>query len=264
MFLHIPDSSTDEDQVISNLNTSVDLLEGKFQSLTSKTLKRLQHEGVGIDFFYAEITSMKVTLKRIAGRYLQKCFRSSLTLEMLWGELNYFWDFFNYELFRHVVTVMFTKQDDPLLSSLAEYETEIRKFLSSTKICDFFKVWPFSTDEPQKKKIVELKSVLVRVDRKWEDCTLQDLKNHTSSFAQSFFLPPELFCLAGVSKSSISILWYTYPCVASAIEEQVTDKTISDFLSDYGFISITIDNLQIYPLTPIRKCSLLLQKMYKL
>ena len=52
---------------------------------------------------------------------------------------------------------MFT---DPMLRQLAEYEAEIGRFLSSTKLCDFFKVWPFSIEKPKEKEVAELKSVV--------------------------------------------------------------------------------------------------------
>ena len=254
-----------EDPIISDLQTTVDILETKFQQLTSQTLKRLQQTGVNVGTFYAQVTCMKHTLKRLAGKYVRESYKqlaSSVSpLESLWGELNNFWDFFNYELLQHVIRVMFTVADDPLLSQLAEYEDEIGRFLSSTKLCHFFKVWPFSTDKPQEKEVAQLKRVVVRVDRKWEDCTLLDVKNISNTFAQGFFLPREFLLLAGVSRSSVSLLWYVPPSLASSIEEKVKEN--NDFLSENGFLSITIDDLQVYPLTPMRQCSLHLQRLYE-
>ena len=257
-------SSIIKDEVISNIQAQVDILETKFQALTTQTLERLQQTSVSVDTFYAKVTCMKYTLKRIAGKYVRESLKqlgSSTTLQMLWGELNFFWDFFNYELLKHVITIMFTASDDPLLSQLAEYEENLGRFLSSTKLTDFFVVWPFSTDKPQDKEVAELKRVIVRVDRKWEDYTLHDVKAVTSVFAQGFFLPREFLLLAGVGKSSVSLLWYVPPPLASLIAEKLNEK--NDFLSDNGFLSITIDGHQVYPLTPVRQCSLHLKTMYE-
>ncbi len=93
---------------------------------------------------------MKLSLKSLARKYVEECFEKANTLAKIWDKLN---DFFNYELFQHVVRVMFTEADDPLLSKLAEYGSEMDGFLSSTKLCDFFKMWPFSIDSPQKKEV---------------------------------------------------------------------------------------------------------------
>ena len=258
------DSSTVKDQVLTSLQERVDILETKFQALTSQALKRLQQTSVRVDTFYAQVTCMKHTLRGLAGKYIRESLNklgSSATLEMLWGELNFFWDFFNYELLQHVVRVMFTETDDPLLCQLAEYEDEIGRFLSSTKLCDFFEVWPFSTEKPQEKEIRELKRVVVKVNRKWKECTLHDVKNISSTFAQGFFLPHEFLLLAGVGKSSVSLLWYVTPSMASLIAEKPKEK--NDFLSDNGFLSIIIDGHQVYPLTPMRQCSSCLKTMYE-
>ncbi len=200
---------------------------------------------------------MKLSLKNLAGKYIEECFEKAQTLAKIWGKLNRFWDFFNYELFRHVLRVMFTDADDPLLSQLAEYESEMDKFLYSTKLSDFFKVWPFSIDSPQEKEVGKLKNVIVRVNKSWDDCTLRDVKNISNTFAQGFFLPREFLLVAGVGKSSVSILWSVPPSLASSIEQGK-----EDFLADNDFLSITIDGIQVYPLTPIKQASLRLKRMY--
>ena len=91
--LQIINAESCEDQVISDLQTKVDVLETKFQSLTAETLERLQHDGVSMDTFYARVTNMMLTLKQTAGKYLRECFKQlgpTSTLEVLWGDLN-FW-----------------------------------------------------------------------------------------------------------------------------------------------------------------------------
>ena len=264
LMLHVSIGSSKNEQHVSDLQAKVDVLETKFNSLTTQALECLHQTGVSVSMFYAKISCMKHTLKRIAGKYLKQCFKqlsafSKPDVESLWGELNWFWDFFNYELLQHVIRVMFTQRDDPLLGQLVEYENEIGTFLSSTKLCDFFKVWPFSTDKPQEKDILELKRVVVRVDRRWEECTLLDVKNISSTFAQGFFLPREFLLLAGVSKSSVSFLWYVPPSIASSIEDKVEEK--NDFLIDNGFLSIAIESLQVYTLNPMRQCSIHVQRI---
>ncbi len=64
---------------------------------------------------------MSVSLKHIAGNYVKECFEKPNTLANMWGKLNQFWDFLNYELFQHVARVMFTETNDPLLRKLAVY-----------------------------------------------------------------------------------------------------------------------------------------------
>ncbi len=206
---------------------------------------------------------MKHDVKKVSSTCFEETFDKidkippTYSLSIFWGKLNRFWDFFNYELFQHVVRVMFTEADDPLLSKLAEYESDMDGFLSSTKLCDFFKVWPFSIKNPQVKEVSELKNVVVKVNKSWDDCTLRDIKNISSTFAQGFFLPREFLLVAGVGKSSVSILWSVPLSLASSIEEQVKQGK-EDFLADNGFLSISI----VVLLPPMKKCFLKLKKLY--
>ena len=68
----VADSPTVKDQVLSNLKEGVDILESKFQALTSRALKRLQQTGVRVDTFYAQVTCMKHTLRGLAGKYIRE------------------------------------------------------------------------------------------------------------------------------------------------------------------------------------------------
>ncbi len=210
---------------------------------------------VSVDDFYVAISNMKLSMKCLAKKYVEECFEKASTLAKIWGKLNHFWNFFNYELFQQVVRIMFTKLDDPLLSQLAKYENEMEIFLSRTKLCDFVDHWPFSIAKPGKRAIKKLKKLIITVDQKWEDCTLHDVKKTKRIFSVGFSLPQEFMVLKGAGTGSVSIVLYAPTSVASSIEEQVKQGK-DDFLADNGFLSITIDGVQVYPLTPMKQASL--------
>ena len=195
---------------------------------------------------------MKLSLKHLAGKYVRECFMKTSNFSMIWGDLNQFWDFFNCELFQHVVRVMFTEDDNPLPSKLAEYENELEIFLHGTKLCDFVEYWPFTITKPKQTSIKKLKRVIVTVYKKWEDCTLHDVKKTRRIFSKEFSLPKEFMVLAGVSESSVCILWYVPPSLASSIEQQMKQGK-SGFLADNSFLSINIDGVQLDLLTPGQK-----------
>ncbi len=232
----------------------MDYLETKFQLLTDEAHQRIKISGVSVDDFYASISNMKLSMKCLAKKYVKECFEKANTLAKIWGELNHFWDFFNYELFQHVVRVMFTEAEDPLRRELAEYESDMEIFLSRTKLCDFVDYWPFSITQPKKKAIKKLKRIVITVDKKWEDCTLHDVKKTRRIFSKGFFLPQEFMVVKGVGNGSVSILLSVLPSLASSIEEQVKQGK-EDFLADNGFLSITIEGVQVYLLTPMRQTS---------
>ena len=207
---------------------------------------------------------MGVSLRHIAGRYFDECFGKVIgttSFAFFLGKLNRFWDFFNYELFVHVIQTIFPDTHDSLRCAVDTYIKEIETFCTATNVSDFFHVWPFSIDKPQEKDIVEFKQTVVKVNKQWEDCTLRDVKDISRIFAQSFFLPREFLLLAGVGKSSVSLLWLVPLSLARSVEEEVAEK--NGFLSGNGFLSVTVDNCQVYPLTPMKQCSLHLQRKYE-
>ncbi len=236
------------------MDDQVEHLEKIFKLLTNEGYRQIKKSGVSVDDFYAIISSMNVSMRYLVGNYVEECFEKAQTLAKMWGKLNQFWDFLNYELFQHVVRGIFTEADDPLLSKLAEYESEREIFLSSTKLCDFVNHWPFSIAKPTKKLIDKFKRIVVKVCNKWEDCTLYDVKTSNEIFSKGFSLPQQFMLLAGGVKGSVSIILYVPPSLASSIEEQVKQGK-EDFLADNGFLSITIDGVQVYPLTPMKQAS---------
>ena len=243
----------------------VNILETTFHSLVNEVFECLEREGVSLGTFYAKVSSMKLELKNFAGDYFEESFGKVVaysSLAIFWGKLNRFWDFFNYELFQHVVETMLNKVNDALLCKVSDYVREIEAFSESTKVCDFYQVWPFSTRKPQAKDVARFKRMVVEIDKHWEDCTLRDVKYLTRRFAHDSNLPQEFLLLAGVGKGSVFLFWYAPSSVASSIEVKVKDK--SNFMSDNGILSITIDDLQVYPLTQIRQCSKHLKRIYEL
>ncbi len=238
----------------SSLDDQVDHLETKFQWLTNEAYRRMKISDVSVDDFYVAISNMKLLMKCLAKKYVEECFKKASTLAKIWGKLNHFWNFFNYELFQQVVRIMFTKLDDPLLRELAQYENEMEIFLSRTKLCDFVDHWPFSIAKPKQKAIQKLKRIIITVVQKWEDCTLHDVKKTKRIFSVGFSLPQEFMVLKGGGTGSVSILLYAPPSVASSIEEQVKQGK-DNFLADNGFLSITIDGVQVYPVSLLQGTS---------
>ncbi len=259
-YVHVPyklNSFTDNsrEEKCCDLQEIIDCLESQFSYLTRDAGERLKQEHVPIEEFYRKVSSMTLSLKIVVGKYFKETFESVSSFDVFWGHLNQFWDFFNCELFQHVVRVMFTEADDPLLSKLAEYESELKEFLSKTKLSDFVDHWPFSITKPPKTVIRKLKGVLITVHKKWEDCTLYDIKKTRKKISEEFMLPPEFMVLVGAGNGSVSILLYVPPSLASSIKEQVKQGK-EDFLADNGFLSITIDGVQAYPLPSMEQSSL--------
>ena len=258
----------------------VQQLKHMFKRLARHTYHRLVEMKIDIKDFYADISCMDPSLRHVAGKFFEECFSATSDMAAFWGKLNRFWDFYNFELLQHIMQTMFDDIDDSLLREMEEneretfiekigslrkdmetYEKEITDFSSKTKVCDFFRIWPFGMPKPEEAR---LRKVVLKVEKNkiWEDYTLLDIKKTSKTVAQAFFLPRYLLLIVGVEEGSVSIFWYVPPSVARLLEKHVTEVKPGFFIAN-GFQSISINDVQLYPLTPMREYSLYIQRLYQ-
>ena len=249
-----------------------------FKRLARHTYHRLVEMKIDIKDFYADVSGMDISLDKVAGNFFEECFSATSNMAAFWGKLNRFWDFYNFELLQHIMQTMFDDIDDSLLREMEEneretfnekigslrkdmetYEKEITDFSSKTKVCDFFRYWPFRTEKPEEARV---RKVVLKVEKNWEGCTLLDIKKTSNTIAQAFFLPRHFLLISGVEEGCVSILWYVPPSVARLLERGVAEVKPGFFIAN-GFQSISINDVQLYPLTPMREYSLYIQRLYQ-
>ena len=107
-----------------------------------------------------------------------------------------------------------------------------------------------------------LRKVVLKVEKSWEGCTLLDIKKTSNTVAQAFFLPRHFLLIGGVEEGCVSILWYVPSSVARLLEKGMAEVKPGFFISN-GFQSININDVQLYPLTPMREYSLYIQRLYE-
>ena len=265
---------------VTNLSDRVKQLERMFNKLSRDTIKSLGKMNVDIDEFYGQVSSMDISLDNVAGNFFEECFSATSNMAGFWGKLNRFWNFYNFELLQHIIQTMFDDIDDSLLREMEEneretfiekigslrkdmetYEKEITDFSTKTKVCDFFHYWPFRTKKPEEAGVRE---VVLKVEKNkiWEDYTLLDIKETSNTIAQAFFRTTHFVLIVGVKKGCVSILWYVPPSVARLLEKRVVEVQPGFFIAN-GIQSISINDVQLYPLTPMREYSLYIQRLYE-
>ena len=204
---------------------------------------------------------MGVSLRASTLTFLEDCFDKldpQSHISKVWRKLSSIWDFFNFEFLHHVVKTFISKVDH-LRSDMETYEKEITDFSSKTKVCDFFRYWPFRIPKPEEAR---LRKVVLKVEKSWEGCTLLDIKKTTNTVAQAFFLPRHFLLIGGVEEGCVSILWYVPPSIARLLEKGVAEVILGFFIAN-GIQSIRINDVQLYPLTPMREYSLYIQRLYE-
>ena len=244
----------------ANLKNKVKSLEKVFNVLARKTFRYFESHPVSVRSFKGVVSSMGISLKASYLYHLKTCFSHLNPEDQIadaWLELSSLWDFLNYEFLEHVIEV-FIDACDKLRTDIKHYTDVIAAFCTTTKVCDFFEAWPFRLKKPEKAIV---KKMVVKAERNWEECTLQDIKETTNTLAQLFSLPRSLLLLRDVEDGCVSILVYIPPSVAASLEQGVAEVK-PEKISSHGYISITVDDQQVHPITPVGQCSLELKKMY--
>ena len=245
----------------ATLKSRVTELERTFNDLARRTFDYLDDHSVTISKFKGGVACMGVELRTSTLEYLEECFgklNHTSQLSDLWLKLTSLWDFLNFEFLEHIIQT-FIPPNSPIQSDLSTYIQAVGDFSSNTKVCDFFQYWPFRMKKPEEARV---KKIVVKAEKSWEECTLQDTKEITSTLAQLFSLPRPFLLLRGVEEGCVSILWYVPPSVVDSLEKRIPEVS-SEIIINRGFLAITVDDNQVYPLTAMRQCSLLLRRLYE-
>ena len=246
----------------ATLKSKVESLEKSFNELARKTFHYFESHPVSVRSFKGVVSSMGISLRASYFDHLKTCFSNLNPEDQIadaWLELSSLWDFLNYEFLEHVIE-MFIDTCDKIRKDIKQYTDVIAAFCTTTKVCDFFEAWPFRLKKPEKAIV---KKMVVKAERNWGECTLQDIKETTNTLAQLFSLPRSLLLLRDVEDGCVSILWYIPPSVAASLEQGVAEVK-PEKISSHDLISITVDDQQVHPITPVRQCSLELKEMYSL
>ncbi len=241
----------------SIMKKEVDTLQSGFNGLAGKAFEYFNSNPIKIRAFKGKVANMSVTLRVSMFTLFEECFNGIDPQSQIadsWIKLCSLWDFLNYELLEHVIETFIHNSSIKL--DLQQYTEAIDRFCSSTKVHEFVQAWPFRMKKPTEAKI---KNMVAKTDRTWEQCTLQDIKETANSITQLFSIPRPFLLLRNVEEGCVSILWYIPPTVANHVESLQIEP---DSMTNHKLLSITIDNVQIYPLTSTRQVSLHFKSFY--
>lgn len=222
----------------------------RFTELLEKTLEYLQKKGVQTrDFVTKFSTGLPLSSRDLSWNFVEHYIPTvdlnSTPFETVWIQLNktFCWDFINCDVLEHVLH-MFV--DDVYLNAEMEaYKADVRKLRENTKVSNFYKHWPVPTRKPDE---TNMKEVVAKVDKTWEECTLQDVKNVSSAIVQKFLLPRYVFTAEDVKQGCVSIVWYVPASVASLLANGLRNTEREFFQTNY-LQSIRIDGVYVYSQT---------------
>ena len=225
-------------------------LQTRFRDLVISTYRILVYKRVDVDLrsFRFSLLALDVFQKHehqhFINNHLMKI-QPATTFDDLWAKLNNYWNFLNFDLLEHIVSI-FGSED--LKQKMESYEHDLQSFRKATRVCDFIDCWPVRGQTPPKK---ELRKFVAKIKYDWDNCTLEDLDTLKGVITRKFFIPKFAFRLRKIKRGCISTTWLIPAPLVKALQEAVK-TTSSDFFLEHEIETITIDRKVCHP-SPSRK-----------
>ena len=161
------------------------------------------------------------------------------TFDDLWAKLNNYWNFLNFDLLEHIVSIFGSEE---LKQKMESYEHDLQSFRKATRVCDFISCWPVRGETPPKK---ELRKFVAKMKHDWDSCTLEDLETLKGVITRKFFLPGFALQLREIIEGSITITWFIPAPFVNTLMEAI-ESTSSRFFMEQNIETITIDGKECY------------------
>ena len=221
-----------------SLKDQVKCLEDKFDTLVDNTYQELNGK-IEPSHFLVRITRLPVLILPLHKSFIEeKLIKLSppVTFLKVWLTLNLYWNFLNYELLQHVIEKCVTRVSSDLKQQMLDYIDELLKFKQRTRLCDLCDFIKESTYTPPE----GCKKIVVKMQKEWCQCTLQEVEYFKKDLIDKFFLQQYDILFQSAEKGSICITWLTSTSIATLLKENLA-KTGIEFFSNHGIDAVTID-----------------------
>ena len=187
------------------MDYQVQKFESKFGSLVVKAFQEINEKIEPSDFLF------RVTYLPVSARTLHRSFINNnltdipppITHLKIWAKLNLYWDFLNYGFLEHIINKC---GSEDLKQQMQDYVDELSTFKQRTRLCDFIESWPCRGDRLQEDS---LKKMVVKMQRDWSQCTLQDVESFKKALIHKFFLPEFDILLQKAERGCVCVTWFT-------------------------------------------------------
>ena len=227
--------------------------EKKFHSLKDKAYQEVSREMEPSDFIFRVIVP---TQHRSFIEEKLSNISPPVTFEIIWSILNWYWDFLNYEFLEHVIE---TFGSEILKQQMRHYVEELSSFKQTTRLCDlcdFIKSRLHRDDGPPEHTL----NVVVKMQLKWYQCTLQDVGSFKKALVDMFSLKAYDILFQKAEGEDVCITWLTSSSIATLLQQNLINIE-TEFFKKHGIDAVTIDSQDVY-LTPVKKYSGYLRDLY--
>ena len=228
-------------------------LEEEFGELKDDVYESVKAEAV--DTFKVRLTSFKVKDREHHMEYVKEIIDKKDTISGIWIELNYYLNFLNHEILQHILNKF---KNSALQKRMDEYTVKIQKFFKHTRLCDFFECWPVCGQEPP---VDHVSKFIVKFQKNWETCTLEDLHNLKGSLATKLFLPNFIFILEKASRGSLAVTFSIPPSLVAQLQDVIKNTELKVFV-EMDIETITVDGIVCYEAPPLLQYTTHLKQLY--
>ena len=235
----------------------VQCFENTFGNLVDKACEEVKGK-VEPHIFLSRVTCLPVSVASPQHRsFIEKKLTNILppvTFESIWSILNLYWDFLNYGLLEHIINKC---GSEALKQQMQDYVDELSTFKQTTRLCDFIKSWPCRDDGRPEDC---LRKMIVKMQKEWSQCTLQDVESFKKALVHRFFLPEFDIHLQKAERGCVCVTWLTSPSIATLLQQNLANIE-TEFFKKHGVDAVTIDGQDVY-LTAVKKYSGYLRDLY--
>ena len=220
-------------------------LETTFSNLSDLTYDTLLQMKVddNVRSFRSRLLSLDVSRKSEHQKFINEhlvIIDQGTTFDVLWGQLNNYWNFLNFDLLECIVDKY---EIENLQRRMKSYVHDLESFRKGTRLCDFIECWPVQGETPP---VVDLQEFVIKMNYDWDICTLENLEMLKGVITRKFFLPEFALQLKKIKEGSIVITWLIPTPFVMALQEAV-ESTSSEFFMEQKIATITIAGQECYP-----------------
>ena len=236
-----------------NIPLQIEVLQKEFITLRDDVYEvKIQHQKIGP--FKVMLNSLDVNLLHRHNKALQAIVGNKETVDDIWRDLSLYINFLHYELLKNVVE----KYKDPdLKKRMRQYIENVTTFFSETKVCDFMQFWPVQFETPPRE---ELCNFVIKCNKDWNTCTLQDIAQLKCILARKLLLPEHAILLQDLLKSSLTIIFSVNVSIVPQLKSNIKKTELSVFV-EMDIETITVDGVVCYE-APLLQYTTHLKQLY--
>ena len=220
------------------IEQEIEILEKKFNEIADMTFDQIKTKNPDVVRFIARLVSLPIKYRELHKEFftqLMEFVEKDTTIERIWMKLSEYWDFLNYTLLENLVHKFC---DHTLKANMEEYVKGLKRFRTKTLLCEFTQYCnKINKELPEH----DLREVVVKLKKHWDECTLEDLEELKENITQQFFLPSFVMRLKSIKPGSIVVTWTIPMFIASALRQNIQNMDISEFCKENEIERILID-----------------------